>query len=108
MFEVGDKAQAVHSEFCRVGCGDGGPDEAPEIIGKVFEVIAVHGADPWQGISIGYGDPDDWCAGCFRKIDCATDEFTRQIQACRPRIPELKPIKVSVRKLDPAVWGEEL
>lgn len=63
-------------------------DDFPEMEGKTFRVLRVLPPNfrGQVGIAIGYGDPelDDWCAGCFRKVDKSDEGFAAWMRSLRP------------------------
>ena len=86
-FQVGDVVQCVADCDCPYH-SDMPPEtmEAPEMIGKVFRVSSLNpetSASCFALVVTGL-QPGPWCAGQFRKIKAADEQFTEQMRALRP------------------------
>lgn len=72
-FAVGDLVVGIPSSECDICTELGLGDTNPEMIGKVFRVLATWEDRYGEHVSVGYGAADQWCAGCFRRLNDEPD-----------------------------------
>ena len=89
-FKPGDVVVCVEHDECPHHANV--PADNPEMIGGVFRVARLVPVDPSLGCCGGLhiSGVGSFCAGTFRKLPKADEEFTASIRACKPsrnRVP---------------------